>query len=233
MKCGSLFSGVGGMDLGLARAGFTHEFFCEADPFRRQILARHWPGVRIFSDVREIDAAVIERPRDSGGRNDRESGIDLLAGGFPCQDLSVAGNRKGLAGNRSGLFFEFARIADAFRPEWILLENVPGLFSSNGGRDFGVVLGTLADLGYGLGWRTLDSRYFGVPQRRRRVFILGNLLGGSAGAERCAEVLSLGQSCERHSQKGREAGQGTPAGFGASPVEPGGGGHQSKPHDLQ
>jgi DNA-cytosine methyltransferase len=102
--------------------------------------------------------------------------VDLLCGGFPCQDVSVAGQRRGLAGSRSGLFHEFARIAGTLRPRWLLVENVPGLLSSNGGRDFGVVLGTLADLGYGLGWRVLDSRFFGVPQRRRRVFVVGALV---------------------------------------------------------
>jgi DNA (cytosine-5)-methyltransferase 1 len=135
---------------------------------------------------------------------------DLLCGGFPCQDLSVAGRRAGLAGERSGLFFEFARVAESVRPRRLLIENVPGLFSSNGGRDFGVVLATLAELGYGLAWRILDSRFFGVPQRRRRVFIVGALANGDprAAAERAAEVLAVGSRCRRHSPAGAEAEQG-------------------------
>lgn len=113
-------------------------------------------------------------------------GLDLLCGGTPCQDLSVAGRRRGLDGERSGLFFEFARIADELvRPGgWLVFENVPGLLSSVGGRDFAIVLATLADIGFhDLAWRVLDSRYFGVPQRRRRVYIVGRrAVGGSARA---------------------------------------------------
>jgi len=107
--------------------------------------------------------------------------VDLLCGGFPCQDLSVAGRRAGLAGERSGLFFEFARVADELvRPGgWILIENVPGLLSSASGRDFAVLLRTLGDIGFhDLAWRVLDSRYFGVPQRRRRVYVLGRRAAG-------------------------------------------------------
>jgi DNA (cytosine-5)-methyltransferase 1 len=133
--------------------------------------------------------------------------LDILCGGFPCQDLSVAGNRAGLAGERSGLFHEFARIIDLVRPRWVLIENVPGLLSSNGGRDFGIVLGTLADIGYGLGWRIVDSRFFGVPQRRRRVFIVGARVDGDprAAADRAGQVLAVGTRCDRHSQASREA----------------------------
>jgi DNA (cytosine-5)-methyltransferase 1 len=126
---------------------------------------------------------------------------DLLCGGFPCQDLSVAGQRRGLTGGeRSSLFFEFARIAESVRPRWLLVENVPGLLSSDGGRDFGIVVGTLADIGYGLAWRILDSRFFGVPQRRRRVFIVGALIDDDprAAAERAGQVLAVGTRCPRH-----------------------------------
>ncbi len=103
-------------------------------------------------------------------------------------------------GGRSNLFFEFARIAESLRPRWVLVENVPGLLSSNGGRDFGTVLGTLADVGYGVAWRVLDSRFFGVPQRRRRVFVLGALFDGDprAAAERAGEVLAVGSRCPGH-----------------------------------
>jgi DNA (cytosine-5)-methyltransferase 1 len=130
------------------------------------------------------------------------------AAASPAKTSAVAGQRAGLAGERSGLFFEFARIIDAFRPRWVLVENVPGLLSSNGGRDFGVVLGTLADLGYGVGWRVLDSRFFGVPQRRRRVFIVGARADGDprAAAERAGEVLAVGSRCDRHPAARGEAG---------------------------
>lgn len=207
----STFSGIGGLDAGLSRAGWRHVGFCEADPYRRAVLTERFPGVPIAEDVRLLR---LDRGRlGASGSNGESAGVgmagdrpDLLCGGFPCQDLSVAGRRAGLAGERSGLFFEFARIADAVRPRWLLIENVPGLLTSNGGRDFGELLGALADLGYGVGWRVLDSRYFGVPQRRRRVFIVGALPGGRAGAERAGQVLAIGEGCERHPPSSREAG---------------------------
>jgi DNA (cytosine-5)-methyltransferase 1 len=198
LVAGSLFSGVGGLDLGLARAGFEHAFFAELDPWRREVLAAHWSGVHAYPDVRDVgNTGDAGRSVGYGGaagngrqaRGDvhsrpREQACDLLCGGFPCQDLSVAGRRRGLAGARSGLFHEFVRIADALRPSWILLENVPGLLSSNDGRDMAVVLGSLADLGYGWAYRVLDARYFGVPQRRRRVFIVGRAGGDAESALR-------------------------------------------------
>jgi DNA (cytosine-5)-methyltransferase 1 len=194
----STFSGIGGLDEGLRRGGIQHALFCEKDPWRRRVLELHFPGVPVLSDVREVGRASVV------------AGPALLAGGFPCTDLSVAGKRAGLVeGDESGLFFEFARIAGDVRPAWVLIENVPGLFSSQGGRDFGCLLGTLADLGYGVAWRTLDSRFFGVPQRRRRVFILGALAGGDrrAAAERAGEVLAIGASCPRHPSTSRGEGK--------------------------
>jgi len=122
----------------------------------------------------------------------------------------VAGQRRGLhAGERSSLFFEYARVAEALRPRWLLVENVPGLLSSQGGRDFGAVLGTLADIGYGLAWRVLDSRFFGVPQRRRRVFIVGAVADTDprAAAERAGQVLAVGTRCARHPATRGEAGE--------------------------
>jgi DNA (cytosine-5)-methyltransferase 1 len=97
----------------------------------------------------------------------------IITGGFPCQDLSVAGKRAGLVGERSGLFWEIARLVEETQTEYFIIENVPGLLSSNNGKDFGVVIGTMADLGYSLSWRVLDAQHFGVPQRRKRVFIVG------------------------------------------------------------
>jgi len=207
------------MDEGLRRAGWRHIFLCESDKWRQEVLVRRFPGVPIYEDVCAVAvgeparraladgvrAPVVGRRRET--RTGIPGGVDLLAGGFPCQDVSTAGRRAGLAGGRSGLFFEFARIVDALRPRFLLIENVPGLFSSNGGRDFGIVLGTLVDLGYGLGWRVLDSRFFGVPQLRRRVFIVGVLADGDprAAAERAGAVLAIGARCERHPPKGAEA----------------------------
>jgi DNA (cytosine-5)-methyltransferase 1 len=126
----------------------------------------------------------------------------------------VAGRRAGLAGERSGLFHEFARLADSLAPTWVLIENVPGLLSSNDGRDMGTVLGVLADLGYGWAYRVLDAQYFGVAQRRRRVFIVG-CLGNPA---RAAAVLLESESCEGHPPPSRATGEGVAGSLGSSPA---------------
>ncbi|MCJ7442995.1 MAG: DNA (cytosine-5-)-methyltransferase, partial [Methanotrichaceae archaeon] len=169
MKYGSLFSGIGGFDIALNRAGFIPAWMCEIDKSCQNILKKHFEGVKIYDDVRTIRNAEP---------------VDLICGGFPCQDLSVAGKRAGLAGERSGLWFEFARVIDELEPKWVVIENVPGLLSSNKGRDFAVIIQWLVKRGYGVSWRILDAQYFGVPQRRRRVFIVG-----SFGNGRSAEVL--------------------------------------------
>ena len=172
------------MDIGLQWAGFNHRFFAEIDEYCRAVLAARFPGVTIYDDVRAVDA-------DAGY-------VDLLCGGFPCQDLSVAGKRAGLAGDRSGLFFEFMRIVDALRPRAIVIENVEGLYSSGSpkGADFGVVLDSLAERGYLASWRTLDAQHFGVPQRRRRVFVCA-IADGDPRAERIGEVLAVAEGGER------------------------------------
>ncbi len=183
------------MDIGITSAGFRHEFFAEIDEYCRAVLHHRWPGVTVYDDVRAVAGAG-----DPGGLPERGS-LDLLAGGFPCQDLSVAGKRKGLAGERSGLFHEFMRVTDALRPRAILLENVEGLFSSNGGRDFAVVLEALAERGYEWTYRLLDSQHFGVPQRRRRVFVLA-IAGEHSAAGRIGEVLALTESRSGHLAEG-------------------------------
>lgn len=162
MKVGSTFSGIEGFGLGLGAAGMELAWMCENNPVAQSILRRHFPTHPIYDDITVLKGSEVEP-------------IDLLCGGSPCQDLSVAGQRRGLAGRRSGLFFEFARLLEEIQPEWFVFENVPGLFSSNNGEDFRTVLSEVDDLGYGVAWRVLDSRYFGVPQRRRRVFIVGHL----------------------------------------------------------
>jgi DNA (cytosine-5)-methyltransferase 1 len=156
------------MDLGLERAGWQCVGQVEKDEYRQRVLAQHWPSVPRWGDVTALDPADLPP-------------CDLIAGGFPCQDISQANaERTGLAGARSGLFWELVRVVRAVRPRWLLIENVPGLFSSPGGeragQDFGTVLDALDDLGYFVEWRTVDSRYYGVPQRRRRV--LAGHLGG-------------------------------------------------------
>jgi site-specific DNA-cytosine methylase len=171
------------LELFARRARFGWDYWGDESRECRQPLLRDRRDGRRTRPRRTQTTSSSASPTRGGAKSSPPAGPDdLLCGGFPCQDLSVAGQRAGLAGDRSGLFFEFARIIDAFRPRWVLVENVPGLLSSNGGRDFGVVLGTLADLGYGVGWRILDSRFFGVPQRRRRVFIVGARADGDPRA---------------------------------------------------
>lgn len=161
MTFGSLFAGIGGFDLGLERAGMTCKWQCEIDKHANVILNKHWPNVPKYPDVRKIGGSNLEP-------------VDLICGGFPCQDLSLAGNRAGLAGQRSGLFFEATRIIKEVKPAWYIIENVPGLLSSNGGKDFETVINELAECGYFSAWRVFDSQFFGVAQRRKRVFIVGS-----------------------------------------------------------
>jgi DNA (cytosine-5)-methyltransferase 1 len=159
----SFFSGIGGFDLGFQNAGLSISYQCEIDQFCRSILERHWPKIPRSKDIKEVrDALSIPV-------------CGIWAGGFPCQDVSLARARKrdGLNGRNTSLFFEFARLIGDARPTAIILENVPGLLSSHGGRDFGIVLSTLAELGYGVAWRVLDSQHFGVPQSRRRLYLAG------------------------------------------------------------
>jgi DNA (cytosine-5)-methyltransferase 1 len=204
---GSLFSGVGGFDRGLELAGWTCAFQCEIDPFCQRVLARHWPYVARWADVRERQGDGNESPDLGTAENahapriEQPERIDLLCGGFPCQDLSVAGKRAGLGGERSGLFWEFLRVADQLQPRWLLLENVPGLLSSRGGRDFGALLEGLENSGYGWAYRILDSQHFGVAQRRRRVFIIGHRGGPCPPA-----VLFEPEGRPRHPAPSREAG---------------------------
>lgn len=170
----STFSGVGGIDLGFHAAGIPTRLLCEYDKHAASVLARRFPGVPIHPDVTELTADDLAA---AGLVPERT----ILAGGFPCQDLSIAGARRGMGeGTRSGLYWHLDRLMAEFRPAWVVFENVPGLLSSNGGRDMGAVLGSLADRGYGFAYRVLDAQYFGVPQRRSRVVIVGRL--GDSGA---------------------------------------------------
>ncbi len=177
------------MDRGLELAGMTCKWQVEIDPYCRKVLAKHWLDKERFADVREC------------GKHNLEP-VDLVCGGFPCQDLSVAGKRSGLSGERSGLFWELVRIASELHPAWLVLENVPGLFSSNGGRDMGAVLGGLEDAGYSVAWRVLDAQWFGVAQRRRRVFLVCH-----SDARRAGSVLFEPESGQGHPAAVRKAGK--------------------------
>ena len=187
MRAFSLFSGVGGLDMGFERAGIETVLQAERDPWCLEVLAKHWPETERVTDVRDV--------RGVGG-------VDLVYGGFPCQDVSVAGKRAGLGGERSGLWFEFERVLRELRPRWAVIENVPGLLSSNEGRDFAVILDGLDELGFDVAWAILDAQHFGVPQRRRRVFVVAGPRG--RGPE---QVLSLCEGCGGNPAPGEAAGE--------------------------
>ena len=220
----SFFSGVGGLDLGLERAGWRTVSFSEIDPYASAVLAERWPGVPNLGDIVAIaEDASWQRAGDllqsdwrsesspAGIRAEQQPAwrsATLWSGGFPCQDLSVAGKRAGFAGSRSGLAFAFLDLVEQHRPPAILLENVPGLLSSHGGKDFGALLARLVELGYGWAYRILDAQHFGVPQRRRRVFIVAFHAESGLGADSAAAVLSVGARCERHPATGHPKGEG-------------------------
>jgi DNA (cytosine-5)-methyltransferase 1 len=159
----SFFSGIGGFDLGFERNGFSISYQCEIHDYCTTILKRRWPEITRGKNIKEVlDAGTIPD-------------ASVWVGGFPCQDVSVArmGPRAGLKGQQSGLFHEFSRLVEHHSPRVVLIENVPGLLSSHKGRDFQIVIRTLAELGYCVGWRVLNSKNFGVAQSRQRVFIVG------------------------------------------------------------
>ncbi len=159
MRVLDLFSGIGGFSLGLERAGMQTVAFCEIDPFCRKVLAKHWPGVPCYDDVRTLTAERL-----------KADGIvaDVICGGFPCQDVSVAGNRAGLAGARSGLWREYSRLVGDIRPRYVIVENTPGLLSLG----MGTVLGDLAALGFDAEWHCIPAAALGAPHLRDRVWIV-------------------------------------------------------------
>ena len=162
MIYGSVCSGIEAATVAWHSLGWKPAFFSEIEKFPREVLSHHYPEVPLHGDFTTI------------GENDYGS-IDLLVGGTPCQSFSIAGLRKGLDDDRGNLALEFLKLAQRKRPTWLVWENVPGVLSSNGGRDFGSFLGGLVECGYGFAYRVLDAQHFGVPQRRRRVFVVGYL----------------------------------------------------------
>ena len=206
MRVLSLFSGVGGFDMGLEAAGMTTVFQCEIDKHARSVLDYHWPDVPKWDDVSTLTGAHILEVT---------GGVDVVAWGSPCQDLSLAGKRAGLSGERSGLFHEGIRIIKELRelsngkyPTWSIWENVVGALSSNGGADFGEVLYEMDEAGACFSeWTVLDAQYFGVPQRRRRVFVTSCF--DPATSERCGSPLfPVCESVSGDSEKGGKKKQG-------------------------
>jgi DNA (cytosine-5)-methyltransferase 1 len=176
-------------DLGWKPVGFS-----EIEPFPSAVLAHHYPTVPNLGDMTRYKEWNIEHP-------------DILVGGTPCQSFSVAGLRKGLDDPRGNLALVYCGILDHFRPQWFVWENVPGVLSSSGGRDFGSFLGALAELGYGFAYRVLDAQFFGVAQRRRRVFVVGYL----GDWRPPATVLFERESLRRDTAPSREKGEGSTA----------------------
>ena len=212
MIYGSLCSGIEAATQAFHPLGWTPAFFSEIEKFPSAVLAHHYPTVPNYGDMTKFQ----DWP---------DHAIDLLVGGTPCQSFSVAGLRKGLADPRGNLMLTFGAVARKYRPNWILWENVPGVLSSHGGRDFGTFLGMLAELGYGFAYRVLDAQYVrvgrfarAVPQRRRRVFVVGHL----GDWRRAAAVLFERESLSGHPAPRRESGQNVAPTISARPS--GGGG---------
>ena len=202
MKYGSVCSGIEAATVAWHPLGWSAAWFAEIDKFPSAVLAHHYPSVPNLGDMTKItqDAYANQHP------------IDLLVGGTPCQSFSVAGLRKGLDDPRGNLMLTYLGIADHFKPRWTCWENVPGVLSSGGGRDFGTFLGALGELGYGWAYRVLDAQHFGVPQRRRRVFVVGYL----GDWRRAAAVLFERESLLGHPAPGRSKGQTTTGGTARS-----------------
>jgi DNA (cytosine-5)-methyltransferase 1 len=162
MRYGSVCSGIEAASMAWHGLGWEPAFFSEIDSFPRSVLAHHYPDVPLHDDFTTI-------------KQGEYGAIDLLVGGTPCQSFSIAGLRGGLDDDRGNLALSFIKLAQRERPQWVVWENVPGVLSSNGGRDFGSFLGALAEIGYGFAYRVCDAQYWGVAQRRRRVFVVGYL----------------------------------------------------------
>ncbi len=190
MRYGSVCSGIEAASVAWHGLGWESAFFSEIEPFPRAVLEHHYPHVPLHGDFTTI-------------KGNEYGAIDLLVGGTPCQSFSIAGLRGGLDDDRGNLALEFLRLADRARPRWLVWENVPGVLSSNGGRDFGSILGGMVELGYGIAYRVLDAQYFRVAQRRRRVFVVGYL----GDWTRAAAVLFERHSLQGHPAPRREKGQ--------------------------
>lgn len=195
MRYATVSSGISAESAAWVPLGWEPVWYSEIAKFPSAVLAHHYPNTPNLGDMTKIHED--ERFQQSIGT------IDLICGGTPCQSFSVAGLRKGMADPRGNLALTYLGIIDKLRPRWVVWENVPGVLSSNRGRDFGAFLGALGQLGYGWAFRILDAQYFGVPQRRRRVFVVGHI----GGWQRAAAVLFEPESLLRHSTPGKIKGQ--------------------------
>ena len=186
MKVLDLFSGIGGFALGLEAAGFETAAFCEIDPYAQKVLKKNWPGVPIYDDVRRITA---DRLVSDG------VGVDVITGGFPCQDISVAGNQKGIDAERSGLWSECARLLGDIRPRHAIFENVTNLLTGDGGDWFKRVLWDISSVGYDAEWHCIPASAVGAHHRRDRVWIVA--YPSSEGLEGSEEARDNGEDGEK------------------------------------
>jgi DNA (cytosine-5)-methyltransferase 1 len=193
MRYGSVCSGIEAATVAWHGLGWEPAWFSEIEKFPCKVLAHHYPNVPNFGDMTRFQEWPLGPATD----------IAVLVGGTPCQSFSVAGFRKALADPRGNLMLTYLAIAAKFKPRWIVWENVPGVLSSGGGRDFGAFLGGLEELGYGWAYRVLDAQYFGVAQRRRRVFVVGHL----GDWRPAAAVLFEPESVRGDSTPSREEGE--------------------------
>jgi len=180
-----LFSGIGGFSLGLERTGgFETVAFCEIEPFPRRVLAKHWPGVPIYEDVTKLTGDILARDGIA---------VDVITGGFPCQDISTAGKQRGMGeGTRSGLWSEIVRLIGELRPQYVIVENVAALLagpSERRGGWFGRVLGDLAECGYDAEWENIPASALGAPHRRERVWVVAYPDGNGLEEKPAKEIL--------------------------------------------
>ncbi len=204
MRYLSVCSGIEAATVAWHTLGWSPLAFSEIEPFPSEVLAHHYPSVPNVGDMTKYKEWNFEHP------------VDLLVGGTPCQSFSVAGLRKGLEDPRGNLALVYCGILDRFKPKWFVWENVPGVLSSSGGRDFGSFLGAVAELGYGFAYRVLDAQYFGVAQRRRRVFVVGCLGDWRSAAAVLFEPHSLSGNPAPSREKGQEVAGTIAARFGIS-----------------
>ena len=193
MRYATVCSGVEACSVAWEPLGWQPVFFSEIEDFPSEVLKTHYPSVPNHGDMTNFEEWGYER-----------GAIDVICGGTPCQSFSVAGLRRGLSDNRGNLALTFCRMVDQLRPKYFIWENVAGCLSSNGGRDFGSITGAMAEFGYSFGWRVLDAQYFGVPQRRRRVFLVGC---ASGQPEHIRQILFEPEGGRRNSAKSQETRQ--------------------------
>ena len=193
MRYATVCSGVEACSVAWEPLGWKPVFFSEIEDFPSEVLNTHYPSVPNHGDMTNFEEWGYEK-----------GSIDVICGGTPCQSFSVAGLRRGLSDDRGNLALTFCRMVEQLRPKYFIWENVAGCLSSNGGRDFGSITGAMAQLGYSFGWRVFDAQHFGVPQRRRRVFLVGC---ASGQPEHIQQILFEPESGRRNSAESQETGQ--------------------------